>query len=61
MKINLVGAELFHADGQTDTHEKANSRFSHFCEGDLKSIVSKPGNRENLVRKRDEVPQKRRK
>jgi hypothetical protein len=28
MKIRLVGAELFHADGQTDRHDEANSRFS---------------------------------
>jgi len=36
MKIHPVGAELFHADGQTDErmdrHDKANSRFSQFCE-----------------------------
>ena len=31
MKILLVGAELFHADGQTDRHDEANSRFSQFC------------------------------
>jgi hypothetical protein len=28
MKIQPVGAELFHADGQT--HDEANSRFSQF-------------------------------
>jgi hypothetical protein len=32
MKIRPVGAELFHADGRTDRHEDANSRFSQFCE-----------------------------
>ena len=36
MKIHLVGAELFRMDGetdrQTDRHDKANSRFSKFCE-----------------------------
>jgi len=32
MKILQVGAELFHADGQTDKHDEANSRFSQFCE-----------------------------
>jgi len=32
MKIRLVGDELFHADGQTDRHDEANSRFSQFCE-----------------------------
>jgi len=31
MKIRLVGAELFHADRQTDGHYKANTRFSQFC------------------------------
>jgi len=31
MKIRPVGAELFHADGQTDRHDKANSCFSQFC------------------------------
>ena len=32
MKIRLLGAELFHADGQTDRRDEANSRFSQFCE-----------------------------
>jgi hypothetical protein len=34
MKIHPVGAELFHADGQTDKdrHDEANSRFSQFFE-----------------------------
>jgi len=32
MKIRSVGAELFHADGQTDGHDEGNSRFSQFCE-----------------------------
>ena len=36
VKIRLVGAELFHAYGQTerqtDRHDEANSRFSQFCE-----------------------------
>jgi hypothetical protein len=27
MKIRLVGAELFHADGRTDGHDEAKSRF----------------------------------
>jgi len=31
-KILGVGAELFHADGQTDRHDEANSSFSQFCE-----------------------------
>ena len=33
MKILSMGAELVHADGQTDRHDEANSRFSQFCEG----------------------------
>jgi len=32
MKIRPMGTELFHADGQTDRHDEANSRFSKFCE-----------------------------
>jgi hypothetical protein len=32
MKIRSVGAELFHADRQTDRHDESNSRFSQFCE-----------------------------
>jgi hypothetical protein len=32
MKIRPVGAELFHADGRTDRHDEANSRFSQFRE-----------------------------
>jgi hypothetical protein len=37
MKIRPVIAELFHVDtqkteGQTDGHDKANSRFLQFCE-----------------------------
>ena len=37
MKIRTAGAELFHADGRTDTHDKAYSRFSTFCGKHLKS------------------------
>jgi len=39
MKIHPVAAELFRADGwtdsdgQTDIHDDANCRFSKFCEG----------------------------
>ena len=33
MKIHPLGAELFHADGRTDRHVEANSRFSQFFEG----------------------------
>jgi hypothetical protein len=32
MKIRPVGAELFHAGGQTDRRDEVNSRFSQFCE-----------------------------
>ena len=32
VKIRLVGADLFHADGRTDSHDEANSRFPQFCE-----------------------------
>jgi hypothetical protein len=31
MKIHPVGAELFHANRQTDRHDEANSCFSQFC------------------------------
>jgi len=27
IKIRLVGAMLFHADGRTDRHDEANNRF----------------------------------
>jgi hypothetical protein len=32
MKMCPFGAELFHAGGQTDRHDEANSRVSQFCE-----------------------------
>ena len=32
MKIRPVGAELFHADGQTDRRNEAKSPFSQLCE-----------------------------
>jgi hypothetical protein len=32
-----VGAELFHADGQTDTHGEVNNSFSQICEAALKT------------------------
>ena len=32
MKIPPVEAELFHANGQTDGHDEANTRFPQFCE-----------------------------
>ena len=33
MKIRSMGAEMFHADIQTDRHGEANSRFTQFDEG----------------------------
>jgi len=33
MKIPTVGVTLFHAGGQTDRHDEANSRFSQFSVG----------------------------
>ena len=33
MKTRPVGAEVFHEVGETDKHDEASSRFSHFCEG----------------------------
>jgi hypothetical protein len=38
MKISPLEAELFHADGQTDKHDEANSRLSHFYESAYKSL-----------------------
>jgi hypothetical protein len=34
MNIRQVGPELFHVDGQTDRHDKANSRFSPLFQRD---------------------------
>jgi len=31
-RIRAVEAEFFHAEGQTDRHNEANSRFSLYCE-----------------------------
>ena len=46
MKMCPLGAELFHADGQTDEqadrHDKANSRVSQFCELTYKSLPALP-------------------
>ena len=38
MKIHQVGAELFHADGQTDIYDAANTRFSQFCQHAKKAL-----------------------
>ena len=32
IEIRLVGAELFHADGQTDRHDEAKSHSLYSCE-----------------------------
>jgi hypothetical protein len=32
LKIRSVGAELFHANGQTDGNDEAKNRFSRSCE-----------------------------
>jgi len=32
MKIDPVGAEMFHADRRKDRHDEANNRFRQFCE-----------------------------
>jgi hypothetical protein len=42
MKIRPVGRELFHADGQTDKHDEANSHISQFCERALKKPMFCP-------------------
>jgi len=33
MKIHTFWVDLFRANGTTDRHDEANSRFSQFCEG----------------------------
>jgi hypothetical protein len=48
MKSRPLGAELFHVDGrtdgQTDRHNEANSRFSQFYDGRLKTEVYEKSN-----------------
>jgi len=39
MKIRPVGAELFYAEGWTDGHDEANSRFSQVCERAQKTFL----------------------
>jgi hypothetical protein len=41
MKILPVGAELFHADGRTDGHADADSRFSQLYERSQKYYGNK--------------------
>ena len=38
---------MFHADGRTDRHDEANSRFSRFCERDYKLTQSSRLSRDN--------------
>jgi hypothetical protein len=40
MKIPPVGAELFHASGRTDRHDKAYILFSLFCEYTFKNAYN---------------------
>jgi hypothetical protein len=37
MIIRPMGAELFHADVQTERYEETKRRFSQFCENSLKT------------------------
>ena len=39
MKIPQMGAELLHGDRRTDRHDKADRRFSQFCESAKKFCV----------------------
>jgi hypothetical protein len=41
MKIRPMGAELFHADGQTNRHDEANNPFSQFCERPQKCVLKR--------------------
>jgi len=38
MKLLPVGVEFFHADGQTDSHDVTDSRFSQFCERQVREV-----------------------
>jgi hypothetical protein len=37
MKIRLMGAEFFHADGQTDEHDELSTRFSEVLRMSLRT------------------------
>jgi hypothetical protein len=39
MKLFPLGGMLFHADGTTDRHDEANSRFSQFCKHTFKQTA----------------------
>jgi hypothetical protein len=43
MKIRPVGAELFYADGRTDGHDDANSRFTKFSNASKSPITGTVG------------------
>ena len=42
MQIRPVEAELFHAKGRTDSHDRVNSRFPQFCVQVYTQSNSKP-------------------
>jgi hypothetical protein len=44
MKTPPVGDELFHADGQTDRHDEADSRFPQFFANAPKNVIDITGN-----------------
>ena len=48
MRINLVGAELFHGDGKTDRHNKANSPFGNFAKAPENQSSRISRTRENI-------------
>ena len=49
MKMCPVGAELFHVDGRTDKQDKANRRFSRFCESVYTQVFISLTNETRLV------------
>jgi len=50
MNTRPLGAELFHADGQTDRHDEANSRFLQIMRTRLKSVSEILLSHQNLHR-----------
>ena len=51
MKIRPLGAELLHADRQTDRYDESNSSFSQF----LRTLLTRCGGRVIAVETVDEV------
>ena len=51
MNILPVGAEFLcgRKDGQTGTHDEANTRFSQFCESTLKKAYSQRSARQAML------------